>query len=207
MKPSEVVSFQNDKHRGGMPRELYRRKSGAEPSQPALWTSPPTIQAEGVWGQYPKGFLRWAVPQIGCQASEVLHLCSGALAPGTGRFRVDIRRAAAPDVVADARRLPFRDDTFAGVMIDPPYSVEYSEDLYGTEYPRPSHLLAEAARVVRPCGRVGIVHFIVPMPPPACKLVAVRGLTTGCGYRIRAFSIFEREQDCFSFVSDKGATA
>lgn len=202
MIESEVVSFQNDKSRSGLPRELHRRKGGAAPMQPALWTSPPTVELEGVWGMYPKGFLRWAVPQLRCQASEVLHLCSGALARGIGRLRVDIRRVVTPDVVADARRLPFPDSAFAAVLIDPPYSVEYSEDLYGTEYPRPSHLLAEAARVVRPCGRVGIVHFFVPMPPPGCQLVAVRGITTGCGYRIRALTLFERHQDELNLQSN-----
>jgi hypothetical protein len=34
--------------------------------------------------------------------------------------------------------------------------------------------------------------------------VGIHGVTTGCGYRIRAFSIFEREQDGL-FPSDEGA--
>ncbi len=195
-RPSDVISFKNDKKPSGMPRERHRRKSGADPMPPALWTSPPTLQPEKVWGQYPKGFLRWAARLLHCAPDQILHLCSGSLPAGQGRVRVDIRSAAAPDVQADARRLPFADGTFAGVMLDPPYSVEYAAELYnGAEYPRPSHLLAEAARVVRPCGRVGILHFLVPMPPPGCRLELVRGVTTGCGYRIRAFTVFEREQD------------
>ncbi len=97
--------------------------------------------------------------------------------------------------MADGRALPFPDAEFAAVLIDPPYTVEYAWDLYGTDYPRPSHLLAEASRVVRPCGRIGILHFLVPMPPPACRLDLVRGVTTGCGYRIRAFTVFQREQE------------
>ena len=200
---SEVLSTPNAKGIGGLPKELHRRKRGAPPKQPALWTSPPTHDhpepddPPGVWGSYPKGFLQWAVPQLQCAPSEVLHLCSGAIPRGVGRARVDLRRDARPDVVADARQLPFADASFAAVMIDPPYSVEYARDLYGIGYPRPSHLLAEASRVLRPCGRVGILHFLVPMPPkdPRCSLVSVRGVTTGCGYRIRAFSVFEREQD------------
>lgn len=191
----DVVSFASDKKPGGMPRESHRRKSGAPPSQPALWTSPEVVDAgETPWGAFPKRFLSWAVRQLHCDPREVLHVCSGGLAAGNGT-RVDIRRGAAPDLLADGRRLPFRDGSFAAALIDPPYSVEYAKDLYGTEYPRPAHLLAEASRVVRPCGRVGIVHFLVPMPPPNCKLQTVRALTTGCGYRIRALTIFERNQD------------
>ena len=110
-------------------------------------------------------------------------------------MRVDIRRGTNPDVVADARRLPFASDSFEGVMLDPPFSVEYARDLYSTEYPRPSHLLAEACRVVKPCGRIGFLHFLVPLPPPGCHLEFVRGITTGCGYRIQAFTVFEKHQD------------
>jgi ubiquinone/menaquinone biosynthesis C-methylase UbiE len=82
------------------------------------------------------------------------------------------------------------------VLIDPPYSVEYAESLYGTDYPRPSHLLKEAARVVVPGGRVGILHFLVPFAPKGSGLefVAVRGVTTGLGYRIRAWTLFARQQ-------------
>lgn len=191
----DVISLRNDKGIGGMPREFKRRKAGAPPSQPAVWTSPKVVEVgETPWGAFPKRFLVWATRQLYSDPREVLHVCSGGLAAGNGT-RVDIRRAAAPDVVADGRSLPFRTGSFGAVLIDPPYSVEYARDLYGTDYPRPSHLLAEASRVVRPCGRVGIVHFLVPMPPKGCRLETVRALTTGCGYRIRAFTIFIREQD------------
>jgi SAM-dependent methyltransferase len=109
--------------------------------------------------------------------------------------RVDIRPEAHPDVVADGRDLPFADGYFAGALLDPPYSVEYARDLYGTDYPRPSHLLREAARVVRPCGRFAMLHYIVANPPPGCRIVDVRGVTQGCGYRIRALTVYERDQD------------
>jgi len=110
-------------------------------------------------------------------------------------LRVDIRAAARPTIVADGRSLPFKGGTFKAVLIDPPWSVEYARDLYGTDYPRPSHLLTEAVRVARPCARIGFVHFLVPSPPRGAALVAVKGITTGCGYRIRALSIFEKHQD------------
>lgn len=58
----------------------------------------------------------------------------------------------------------------------------------------PSHLLAEAARVVRPSGRIAFVHTLVPMPPPGCRVVKVLGLSTGFGFHMRAVTIYEREQ-------------
>lgn len=139
----------------------------------------------------------WAVKQLGCTPREVLHVCSGMLTRDDvgGGVRVDIRPEQRPDVVADGRALPFADASFGGVLIDPPYCVEYAEELYGTDYPRPAHLLAEASRVVRPCGRIGFVHYLVPFPPERCRIVSVTGVTQGCGYRIRAFTVLEREQE------------
>ena len=108
---------------------------------------------------------------------------------------MDVRPAAAPHVLADGRALPFADGTIAAVMLDPPYTAQYAADLYGVDYPRPSHLLREAARVVRACGRIAFVHYLVPMPPPRCSLVRVMGLSTGFGFPMRAVTVFEREQD------------
>ena len=73
--------------------------------------------------------------------------------------------------------------------------MHYARELYRTDYPRPSHLLAEAARVVRPSGRIAIVHYIVPNPPPGCHHVKTLGLSMGFGYPMRAVTIYEREQD------------
>ena len=156
-------------------------------------------EPEAVFGQYPRGFLRAVLPALHAGRHEVLHVCSGSLRAGEG-IRVDLRAAAVPDVRADGRHLPFRDGAFRAVMLDPPYTADYAANLYGTDYPLPSHLLAEAARVVRPCGRIAFVHFLVPYPPPGCRFVKVLALSTGCGYALRAVSIFEREQDALPGV-------
>ena len=106
-----------------------------------------------------------------------------------------VRRAEArPTVQANGTALPFRDATFGAVMLDPPYSDEYARNLYGTENPRPSWLLKEAARVVKPGGRIGLLHVAIPFSPPGCWLVRVEGVTTGVGFRIRAFTIYEKSQ-------------
>lgn len=197
---NEDLSFAHDKRRDKLPRERLRRRSGAPPLPPAFWTARDTFDGEpdepkgGTWGAYPKGFVAWVCRGWGIDPREVLHVCSGSLRSGQG-LRVDLRREAKPDVIADGRALPLRDGSARAVMIDSPYSVEYAASLYGTEYARPSHLLAEASRVVRPCGYIGILHFIVPMPPPDCELVTVHGVTTGCGYRIRGFTVFRRAQE------------
>jgi len=146
-----------------------------------------------VFGMYPVRFISKILPWLKCARSEILHVCSGGLPAGEG-IRVDIRPEAKPDFVADGRKLPFADASHAAVLIDPPYTEHYAATLYGTKYPRPSHLLKEAARVVRHGGRIGFVHYITPNPPPGCHLVKVFGMGVGFGFPMRAVTIFEREQ-------------
>lgn len=150
-----------------------------------------------VFGRYPKGLLSHVV-RIGLLGQvtrdEVLHVCSGTLS-ATERWTVDIRPEAKPRVIADGRALPFRAASVRAVMLDPPYSDQYAQNLYGVENPRPSWLLKEAARVVMPGGRIGMLHVAVPFAPPGCRLVNVYGVSIGVGFRMRALTIYERQQD------------
>ena len=174
--------------------------SGASPKRPVICglfddlnDTPPEDMPEQVFGMYPAVLIRKLMPWLRCERREVLHVCSGGLPPSEG-IRVDLRPEAKPDILADGRNLPLKAGSQAGVLIDPPYTEQYAQDLYGVDYPRPAHLLAEAARVVRPSGRIGIVHYLVPMPPPGCKFVKVLGLSMGFGFPMRAVTIYEREQ-------------
>ncbi len=146
-----------------------------------------------VFGQYPAGLIKKLLPWLRCRRTELLHVCSGSLPKGEG-IRVDIRLQARPDILADGRALPLAAASVTAILIDPPYTPEYARDLYGTDYPRPSHLLAEATRVARPGARIGIVHYHPPNPPAGTRLVKVFGLSMGFGFPIRAVTINECEQ-------------
>lgn len=150
-----------------------------------------------VFGRFPKGWLDHVLKLrlLGKIArDDILHVCSGTLSESE-RWTVDIRRQARPMVVAAGRALPFRDASFRAVLLDPPYSDAYARNLYGVENPRPSHLLREAARVVMPCGRIGMLQVAIPFSPPGCRLINVWGVSTGTGFRIRAFTVWERQQE------------
>jgi hypothetical protein len=175
-------------------------KDLAEPSRPAICFIYDDLaaldeleQPTPVFGMYPASFIPKILPWLKCDRRRVVHVCSGALPRGEG-IRVDIRPEARPDILADGRDLPFPSGSVDAVLIDPPYTEHYARDLYGVKYPRPAHLLREAARVVKTCGRIGFVHYITPNPPPLCRVVKVFGLSTGFGFPMRAVTIFERDQ-------------
>ena len=153
----------------------------------------PDLDGLHVLGRFPQGFLAWVLRKdfLRAERNDVLHVCSGALRE---RLAIDLRPEVKPAVVANGESLPFRNDSVAAVLMDPPYSDEYARNLYGTKNPRPSRLLREAARVVRPQGRIAMVHVAVPMTPPGCSMVECVGVTTGAGFRIRALTIYEKEQ-------------
>lgn len=148
---------------------------------------------QAVYGQYPRGLIAKLLPWLRCARHEILHVCSGSLPRGEG-IRVDIRPEARPDILADGRKLPLRDGSVAAVMIDPPYCEEYARSLYGVEYPRPAHLLREAARVVRAGGRIVLVHYITAAPAAGTRFVKALGLSIGFDAPMRAVSIYERDQ-------------
>lgn len=143
-------------------------------------------------GGYPHGFVEFAYRRMEVtDPSRVLHLCSGSMRTG---IRVDIRPETHPTVVADCRNTPFPDASFDWILADPPYGEDYAENLYGVgkHYPKPGEILREAARLLRPGGRVGLLHFMVPMVRRPLNLLGVYGVTTGSGYAIRAWSLLER---------------
>lgn len=144
-------------------------------------------------GGYPKSFLKHAFATLGVDdPSSVLHLCSGSMKSGV---RVDIRPEVSPDIIADCRSVPLPDGSFDAIMCDPPYSEEYAHNLYGTgdSYPKPGQILKEACRLLRPGGRVGLLHFVVPMYRKPLKMIGVWGITTGLGYNIRAWTVLEKQ--------------
>jgi protein gp37 len=143
-------------------------------------------------GGYPLGFVEFAYEVLGVDdPAGVLHVCSGSMQEGITidvRVTVDVR----PQVQADGRALPFRDAVFRWVLLDPPYSEMLARRHFQTHYPYPRGLLREAARVVAPGGRVGILHYLSPAAPRGLVLADVYGVYLGANSRIRAFTVYHR---------------
>jgi SAM-dependent methyltransferase len=145
-------------------------------------------------GGYPSNFLPHAYATMGVtDPSRVLHMFSGGVRAG---ITVDVRIECKPMVVADAIRTPFADGTFDWIMADPPYAQSYATHLYGTgdKYPRPSHILREASRLLRPGGRLGVLHFIVPKARHGLSQEGVWGVYIGPDFAIRAWTVYAKKQ-------------
>lgn len=129
-------------------------------------------------GAYPRGYLKW-VKEKGWWGDKRVHLCSGRVSD-EGSFRVDIRPEMSPDLVADARSTGLEENRFDCCLIDPPYSKELANKLYGTEeyYSSINDFTREGLRIVRPGGFVVSISYEIPKIPKGAELVAVWGVYT-----------------------------
>jgi hypothetical protein len=140
------------------------------------------------WGQYPGNIV--ARIQTMFPVERLLHLCSGHTYI-TGAVNLDIMPTPARDVQADAAALPFRDDSFAVALIDPPYSQEDSQRYGVKRLIRSKATLEEARRVLTAGGYLVWLDERYPAFRRAdWKLMGLIGIVTGFERRSRLLSFF-----------------
>lgn len=160
------------------------------------------------YGAYPNGFLERALPMIGASDQDrVLHLCGGRVKnyPNKRLVRnavtVDSDPGTQPDFVADLSREHWEGETsvrlvdtdWPAVLIDPPYTTEdHAKYSAGADLPTANHLLRVGLELVKPGGKVGVLHYVWPQPPKTARSIACIGVIAGFNNRMRCFSVFER---------------
>lgn len=97
---------------------------------------------------------------------KILHPFGGKAEHG---IRVDINSEVKPNVIADAHSLPFRNECFDVVILDPPYSDEHSKNLYNTGRLHFRKYINEAVRVLKVNGFLVIYH-VYSQPCGGCRL-------------------------------------
>lgn len=165
------------------------------------------------YGAYPNGFLERALPMVGASEHDyVLHLCGGRAKDYPNKrlvakaFTIDSDVLTNPDVVADlAKPTPREWGALAecgpagcgwpAVLIDPPYTdADHAKYATGASVALPSAnaLLRLGLKLVRPGGKVGVLHYVWPQPPKTARSIACIGVVCGFNNRMRCFSVFER---------------
>lgn len=106
---------------------------------------------------------------------------------------VDIKPENKPMMVADAHSLPFRDNSFDAIVADPPYSDDYAKDLYKTPKLKPTAIIKELVRVLKPDG-VLVWYHLYPIPrPEGCKYLGVITIVTRIYHKPRVVTVFRKD--------------
>lgn len=130
----------------------------------------------GYPGGFPKGFLKW-IQEHGWWGKHRCYLCAGAV-NDLEAVRVDVRPEVKPTHCEDARHTSLPDDEFDCVIVDPPYSRDLAQKLYGTEdvYSSVNMFAKEAGRICAPGGLVITLTYEVPRRVKDCDLEACCGV-------------------------------
>lgn len=154
------------------------------------WTLP-RPPASKYRGGFPLHFERNLVQLLG-HPERILHPFGGMAEIGT---RVDLNETVAPDVVADAHDLPFPDDSYDLVILDPPYSDEEARELYDTTIKlRPAIYTREAVRVLRPGGWLVVYTDREPRRPPRCNHAMRIVVVLRPSHRPRIAGVFQKRK-------------
>ncbi len=129
-------------------------------------------------GAFPAGFLTWLQKNEWWGDNRV-YLCAGAVKDDDA-VRVDIRPEMNPTHCEDARHTTLLGNEYDWIILDPPYSRELANELYGTEehYAGINALTKEAARICKPGGLIVTLTYEIPKRIKGCDFLAVCGIYT-----------------------------
>lgn len=116
-------------------------------------------------GGFPLHFEQNLVQLLG-YPERILHPFGGMAEFGE---RCDLRPEVDPDYLCDAHALPFSDEEFDCVILDPPYSDEEARDLYETPPLQKAQYTREAIRVLKTGGWLCVYGDREPARPPRCN--------------------------------------
>ncbi len=140
-------------------------------------------------GSFPRFFEQRLWRLMG-KPERVLHPFGGLAEIGD---TVDLNATTTPTWVGDAHDLHWiPDDSYDLVLLDPPYSSDESEFMYGTPKLRPKAFVAEAVRVCKVGGHVAVYHRVQPKRPEGTRLVRRIVILTRTNHAPRVCFIFEK---------------
>jgi hypothetical protein len=149
----------------------------------------PRPRKDAYVGSFPLHFEQKLWKLLG-RPEKVLHPFGGLAE--IGDF-VDLNATTTPTWVGDAHDMHFiQDGSYDLVILDPPYSDEESEMLYGTPPPRWGDYTREAVRACKVGGHVAVYLDKQPARPEGTKLVHRVVVLTRTWHKARICFIFEK---------------
>lgn len=159
------------------------------------WTLPRPAKSR-YRGAFPLFFEENLVRLLG-YPERILHPFGGRAELGT---RVDLNPELEPDYLADAHALPFKDETFDMVVLDPPYSDGEALELYGvTTKLRPATYTREAVRVLREGGWLVVYTDCEPARPARCNHALRIVVVLRPHHRARIAGVFQKRKPGMPF--------
>lgn len=110
--------------------------------------------------------------------------------------RVDVNPDVKPDYVADAHDLSFlKDNSYDLVILDPPYSDDYSKRLYKTGKLKFGQYIKEAVRVLKEKGYLVMYHYLATPRIENTVLVKRIFLETRVWHKLRCVHIHQKRSE------------
>jgi len=160
-----------------------------EKFKPIAWHLPRPSRTK-YKGSVPLHFETKLLRFLGIENTKILNMFSGGSKMG---YTVDIKPDNFPDKIANCHKLPFNNESFDNVFLDPPYSNEESKKLYGTGPLKPITYINEAVRVCKPGGLICAYHVYWTPRPKGTKYLGIISIITRVYHKPRICTIFQKE--------------
>ena len=159
------------------------------------WVLPRPRRCNKYIGSFPQHFEKKVIRLLGFDEikdkNKILHPFGGMSEFG---IRVDIKPEVEPDYIGDAHNLEmFKDETFDLVILDPPYSEEYSKRLYGTKKLKFKTYTKEAVRVLKNGGYLVMYHYLATPRIEDTILFKRIFLETRVWHKLRCIHIYKKD--------------
>lgn len=130
----------------------------------------------GYKGGFPIGFVKW-LKKNNWWGEKRCYLCSG-MVDDYEATRVDLESSVNPTHLEDARNTSLPNNEFDCIIIDPPYTKNLAESLYGKGkyFSSINVFTKEAERICKKDGLIITLSYEVPKRIKNCDLIACCGI-------------------------------
>ena len=133
---------------------------------------------------------------INSETDKILHPFGGKAKYG---IRCDLSIDVKPDYICDAHSLPFDDNEFDLVVLDPPYSEDYSEKMYATNFIKLNFkkYTSEAVRVCKDGGYIVMYHYLATPSMPDTVLIKRIFMETRIWHKLRCVHVYQKRPGAY----------